>query len=85
MARTNQMCENSHRVSGKQCENPHISWRVANPLHLRQGDQMDDHSNPEHRAEADRFDRVLAFLQRAARLKDTLRSGRTGDGKRRGP
>ncbi|MDO6729424.1 HD domain-containing protein [Marinovum sp. 2_MG-2023] len=42
---------------------------------------MDDHSNPEHRAEADRFDRVLAFLRRAARLKDTLRSGRrTGDG-----
>lgn len=32
--------------------------------------------------EMDRLDRVLAFLTRAERLKDTLRSGRTGDGAR---
>lgn len=33
-------------------------------------------------AETDRLDRVLAFLTRAERLKDTLRSGLTGDGAR---
>lgn len=32
--------------------------------------------------EMDRLDRVLAFLGRAERLKDTLRSARTGDGAR---
>ena len=29
----------------------------------------------------DRLDRLFAFLQRAERLKDTLRSGRTAEGR----